>query len=428
LNSYPYWWDTVHDRRTWAHDAGTREADGIWDVAVVGSGYTGLAAALRLARAGALVVVLESESVGWGASSRNGGQVLTGLKLEPAALVSRFGEAGARDLYEASRQSIAALESLLRDESIDCEYERTGHILAAAKPAHFADFRDEQQLLARVFEHHVRLVEPTAQASEIGTRAYHGLLVDESSAAINPAQYVQGLAAAAARAGAVIREHAAAEALSRVGTEWIVRTTAGEVRAKDVFVATNGYTGGATPALRRRLIPIGSYIIATPPLPAAVASRLLPRRRVAFDSRNFLHYFRLTADNRLLFGGRAEFSGPTLESAARATSILQRGMTTIFPELAGTEIDYAWSGHVAFTRDQLPHAGQMGGLYYAAGYCGHGIAMATTLGGLMARRIAGERVEHPLLDRPFPAVPLYDGRPWFLPLVGAYYRFRDWIG
>ena len=201
----------------------------------------------------------------------------------------------------------------------------------------------------------------------------------------------------------------------------------GDVSAKDVFIATNGYTGPATPALRRRLIPIGSYIIATAPLSEAIAARLLPKRRMVFDSRHFLHYFRVTADRRLLFGGRAEFSGPTLESAGRATAILHHGMTSIFPELSGTPIDYSWSGHVAFTRDQMPHAGRLDGMYYAGGYCGHGIAMATYLGGLMARRIAGETFEHPLIDRPFPAVPFYDGRPWFLPMVGAYYRFRDWV-
>jgi glycine/D-amino acid oxidase-like deaminating enzyme len=148
---------------------------------------------------------------------------------------------------------------------------------------------------------------------------------------------------------------------------------------------------------------------------------------MAFDSRHFLHYFRLTADSRLLFGGRAEFSGPTLESARRATNILQRAMLATFPDLASTPIEYAWSGHVAFTRDQMPHAGRLDDAFFAGGYCGHGIAMATYLGGLIARRIAGERFEHPLFDDHFPPIPLYHGRPWFLPLVGLYYRFRDWI-
>ncbi len=194
-----------------------------------------------------------------------------------------------------------------------------------------------------------------------------------------------------------------------------------------MLFATNGYTDAAAPALRRRLIPIGSYIIVTAPLDATTAARLLPRGRMAFDSRYFLHYFRLTRDSRLLFGGRAEFSGPTLESARRAEAILRRAMTSVFPELAGVAVDYAWSGHVAFARDQMPHAGRLDGVFYAGGYAGHGIALATHLGGMIARRIAGEPVRHPMFDDHFAAIPLYYGRPWFLPIVGLYYRWLDWI-
>ncbi len=215
--------------------------------------------------------------------------------------------------------------------------------------------------------------------------------------------------------------------IARDGREWTIATDRGAFRANDVLLATNGYTDAAAPALQRRLIPIGSYIIATEPLPAAVAARLLPRRRMVFDSKHFLHYFRLTADNRLLFGGRAEFSRPTPESAARASAILRRGLAQVFPDLADTPIEYAWSGHVGFTRDQMPHAGLLDGLFYAGGYCGHGIAMATHLGALIARRIAGERLDHPLFDDHFAPIPLYYGRPWFLPLAGLYYQLRDWI-
>ena len=397
------------------------------DVAIIGAGYTGLSAARELARVGASVVVLERERVGWGASSRNGGQVLTGLRLDPATLVARVGERRARELFNISLESIAALEALIAGEAIECEWERTGHLQAASKRAHFEAFRQEQQLLARVFNHRVELVSRVGQRAEIATDTYHGLLVDEGSAALNPAQYVRGLGAAAVRAGAVVAEGVGVERLSRPSTRWAIDTSRGGVDAADVLVATNGYTDGAVPALQRRFVPIGSYAIATEPLPAPVAATLLPKRRMAFDSKHFLHYFRLTRDARLLFGGRAEFTRPTPETTRRAAAVLRRGLTSVFPQLAATRIEYAWGGNVAFTRDEMPHAGRLNQMHYAGGYCGHGIAMATYLGALVARRMAGEPIEHPLFDDRFAAIPLYRGNPWFLPLVGAYYKLRDWM-
>jgi glycine/D-amino acid oxidase-like deaminating enzyme len=374
------------------------------------------------------VLVLEREQVGWGASSRNGGQVLTGLKVEPAALVARYGEARARALFDMSLESIDCVESLIARESIDCDYETSGHLQAACKPSHFAAMREEQALLARVFHHRVELVPKSAQRTELGSDVYHGLLVDERSRAINPARYVMGLAEAARRAGAVIAEQTPVLRMARQGRRWKVTTSHGEIDAGDVLMATNGYTDGAMPALQRRLVPIGSYVIATEPLEAALAHALLPRRRMAFDSKHFLYYFRLTQDRRLLFGGRAEFSRPTDGTTRRAAAILQRGMKTVFPDLAGARVDFAWGGTVAFTRDQMPHAGRLGGAYYAGGYCGHGIAMATYLGEVVARRLAGETAVHPLVDDSgggFAPIPLYRGNPWFLPVAGAYYRLLD---
>jgi glycine/D-amino acid oxidase-like deaminating enzyme len=341
--------------------------------------------------------------------------------------VAAYGEARARELFDVSRDALATLEQVVATEHIDCDLERTGHLQAAAKPSHYRAFEEEQALLAQVFNHRVSLLPASAQASELGAHGYHGLLVDEDSRAINPARYVQGLAAAAARAGVAIAAETAVERVDKSGSEWRLVTSRGGVRAGDVLAAANGYTDHASPALQRRLIPIGSYIIATAPLPAELSARFLPKRRMVFDSRYFLHYFRLTPDNRLLFGGRAEFSGPTRESEARAEAILRRDMISVFPELTDTPIDYAWSGHVAFTRDQMPRAGRLGGMFYAGGYCGHGVAMATHLGGLIARRMAGEQFEHPLFDDHFAPIPLYYGRPWFLPAVGLYYRLLDWL-
>jgi len=432
VNLYPYWWDSAPGAspepapaHTPSRDAGTLPARA--DVVVIGAGYTGLAAARTLARAGASVVVVERASIGAGASSRNGGQVLTGMKLDAATLVARFGERRARGLFDASLESIAGLEQLVADEGLACEYERTGHIQAASKPSHFEEMRADQALLARVFDHPVELVSAADQGAELGSAVYHGLLIDRRSGALNPALYVRQLAAAACRAGATIVARTAVEGVRRAESAWTVRTAAGAVAARELFVATNGYTTAVTPFLQRRLVPIGSYCIATERLPAADATRLIPKRRMVFDSKHFLHYFRVTADHRLVFGGRAEFAPATDETTTRCADILRRDMVTVFPSLAAARIEYAWSGNVAFTRDQMPHAGCLDGAYYAAGYCGHGVAMATHLGALVARRMAGERFEHPLLDKGFAAIPFYRGTPWFLPIAGAYYQLLDWL-
>ena len=433
MNEYPYWWDGVP---TLSADP-LRAASGVvplprqtCDVAIVGAGYTGLSAARHLSAAGASVIVLERERVGWGASSRNGGQVLTGLKVDAATLVARYGEARARQLFDISLESIANLEALIRREAIQCDYESTGHVQAAWKPSHFGHCRDEQALLARVFNHRVHLVPKSEQRSELGSDRYHGLLVDEGSRGLNPARYVTGLADAARRSGADIAEQTPVDRIEKRGARWSVTTPAGTLDAAEVLVATNGYTDAAVPALQRRFVPIGSYIIATEPLAPAVAEALLPRRRMAFDSKNFLYYFRVTPDRRLVFGGRAEFSRPTEATTRRAAAILKRGMTLVFPELADARVDFAWGGKVAFTRDEMPHAGRLNGMYYAGGYCGHGIAMATYMGELVARRLAGEPMEHPLIDdtgKGFAAIPLYNGNPWFLPAAGAYYRLLDML-
>ena len=434
MKQYPYWWDSLPGGRLDTENLDPRrqhvpsvDLPARADVVIVGAGYTGLAAARQLARGGASVVVLEGERVGWGASSRNGGQVLTGMKLEPAALVARFGETRARDLFDASIESIVALERIIADEAMQCEYERTGHLVAASKPSHFEAFREEQSLLARVFNHHVDLVPAADQLAELGANVYHGLMLDERSGALNPALYVSELAGAAIRAGARIVEETPVRSVARTGAAWTIATSRGTVQAGELLVATNGYASAATPWLQRRFVPIGSYIIATVPLAQDLTATLIPKRRMVFDSKHFLHYFRLTSDHRVLFGGRAVFAKPNADTTARCAAILRRDMAAVFPSLSASPVEYGWSGNVAFTRDQMPRAGRLHGAFYAGGYCGHGIAMATYLGTLVARRMAGEQAEHPLFDDHFRAIPFYHGTPWFLPIAGAYYTLMDWL-
>jgi glycine/D-amino acid oxidase-like deaminating enzyme len=394
------------------------------DVAVVGGGYTGLAAARMLARRGADVTVLERHTIGWGASSRNGGFVLPGFKPDVEVLARKLGVAEARRLFELSASAVEGLEALVADERIDCDYARCGTVILAARPGHVAGLERSRRFLRDQLGHETTVLTRAELALEIGSARYHGGLLDPLAGSVQPARLVQGLAEAAARAGARLLEGVELRSLTRQREGWTVATSAGLVVARDILVATNGYTGPATPALRRRVVPVGSYLIATAPLDPALARRLVPRRRVLSDTKNLLYYFRLSPDGRMVFGGRAAFT-PT--PVTRSAKILARGMAEVFPDLAGVPLEYAWGGQVAFTVDQMPHAGRLDGIHYALGYGGHGVAMATWLGARMGEALAGAG-EIPRLTAPFRAVPLYGGTPWFLPLVGGYYRVRDALG
>ena len=424
-----FWAETVD----WSGRGGALGLPETADVAVIGAGFTGLCAGRALAKTGAKVAVIEAESVGWGASSRNGGMVLTGLKLPVGKLVAKYGLEVSRKLYAASLASIDCVERIISEEGIDCDFVRSGHLVVACKRAHFDEFQRSAEGLARDFQHEVRIVARRDLSSEIGSQIYYGGLVDEASAGVNPAKYVAGLARANERAGASLHEQTRVERIERAARAGVngfhLITTRGKLWARDIFVATSGYTGRATPALRKRIIPIGSYIIVTEPLSEDLACQLSPRNRMIYDSKNFLHYFRITPDNRMLFGGRAAFFPETPATIRQSAKILRQAMLRVFPALRHLAVEYAWGGTLDFTFDMLPHAGKIDGLYYAMGYAGHGVAMATYLGTKMAETIAGGRDEDPFSTLLFPGAPLglYDGTPWFLPFVGAWYKLLDWI-
>ena len=423
-----YWLDTV------AFPSGTiGDLPSQVDVAVIGAGFTGLSAARALAKRGANVVVLEANSIGWGASSRNGGMVLTGMKLDVETLIARYGMELARRMYTASLASITLVEQIVHEEHIDCNFSRSGHLEVACKPSHFDAYARSAELIARDFDRQLRIVPRDTLRSEIGSDIYFGGMVDELSAGLNPARYVAGLARSALVAGAGIFENTRVKRIrrgsdnSRVGFH--LETSRGQVFAKDVFVATSGYTSSATPALQKKIIPIGSFIIATEPLSDALAQELNPHNRMIFNSKHYLYYYRLTPDNRMLFGGRAAFFPETSNTVRRSAHLLGRGMVKVFPQLSDTGLAYAWGGTLDFCFDTMPHAGQIDGIYYAVGYAGHGVAMATYLGARMAEHISSGRSDNPYENIPFPGAPLglYNGWPWFLPFAGAYYKLLDWI-
>ncbi len=393
------------------------------DVAVIGGGYTGVSAARTLARHGIDVTVLEAQTLGWGASTRNGGFVLPGFKVGADELLKQHGAVRARALFAASLGAVRFLEDLVASEAIECEYLRCGYVALAWKPGHYAALERSAALLSRTFAYETELVPPGRLRSELASDAYHGGLL-EPAGGIHPAKYFFGMAAAARRAGARLLEGVEVRRLRRTAGGFDLTTSRGPMRAREILVATNGYSGDVAPRLRRGVVPIGSYIIATAPLDARVAQDLIPRRRVMSDTKNLLFYFRLTADNRLLFGGRASFTPTTTAASAR---ILARGMTHVFPQLAGVRVEYSWMGKVGYTFDQLPHAGTMDGVHYALGYCGHGVALATYLGARVADAIAGKGDLLPFSELRFPTMPFYRKRPWFLPLAGAWYRLKDLV-
>ncbi len=394
------------------------------DVAIIGGGYTGLSAARCLARRGADATVLERYRVGWGASGRNGGFVLPGFKPEMEELDRRLGAPRAAAMFQLSLDGIAFLEDLIQQERIACDFTRCGAITLAAKPGHVRALEESARFLRDRLSYETELLGRADLGKEIGSSRYYGALLDPRGCALQPAKYVSGLAEAAARAGARLCERTEVTRIHRVNGRFEIATTSGVLQAREVLAATNGYTPPALPALRRRVIPIGSYQIATEPLDPAVAQRLVPRGRVFSDTKNLLYYFRLSPDRRMVFGGRASFT-PT--SPRRSAAILRAGMHEVFPELADTRIEYTWSGKVAYSVDHLPHAGRFEGIHYAMGYCGHGVALATYLGARMGEVLAGSGEVPDLGTDSFRAVPLFYGVAWFLPLVGGYYRIRDWI-
>ena len=395
------------------------------DVAIVGGGYTGLAAARALARRGVDATVLERHTLGWVASSRNGGFVLPGFKPEMEELAQRLGAERAGRMFQLSLEAMRYLANLIEEEGIACDFSRCGAVTLAAKASHMPGLEQSGRFMQEQLGYKTELLQREDLGQEIGSTRYYGGLLDPGGCSLQPAKYVQGLALAAQRAGARLLENAQVTRVRRVQGGFEVRTAQGTVRAREVLAATNGYTPAALGRLRRRVIPIGSNQIATVPLDEDLARHLVPRGRVFSDTKNLLYYFRLSPDRRMVFGGRASF---TPVGTRRIAQILAAGMSEVFPELTGAPVEYAWSGKVAYPVDHLPHAGRLDGIHYAMGYCGHGVALATYLGSRMGEVIAGVGDVPDLGTSRFRAVPFFNGIPWFLPLVGGYYRVRDRLG
>ncbi|WP_366555269.1 NAD(P)/FAD-dependent oxidoreductase [Aquibaculum sediminis] len=422
LRLTPYWWEGLEPLPDEGRPLPERA-----EVVVVGAGYTGLNAALQIARGERQVLVIDAEAPGWGCSSRNGGQVSSGLKPDLASLTQRYGPERAAAIIELGRESLAWTGRFIAEEEIDCAYRVCGKFHGAHSPAAF------RRLLRRYGEGpelergDIRIVPREQQREEIGTDAYHGGLVFTRHASLDPARYLRGLLVRAQEAGASVVAPCRLLELQREAGGWRLQTSAGSLQAEEVVMATNGYSGPAQPWLRRRVIPIGSYIIATEPLAPAVMQRLMPRQRTVTDSRKVVYYYRSSPDGRrILFGGRVSHGETHAHTSGRR---LHQSMTALFPELRETRITHSWSGFVAYSFDELPHIGRHEGLHYAMGYCGSGVGLSGYLGMKLGRQVLGAGDGATALDGlDFPTRPLYHGRPWFLPVAVWYHRTRDSLG
>jgi len=417
-----YWLDTSEPFRS----AATGPVQGSCDVAVIGGGLTGSSAALALAKKGARVVLLEAETVGNAASGRNGGMCNNGFAQDYGMLSAKLGKDVANRLYRAFDAGVDMVERLVAQEKINCSFARVGKIKLAAKPEHYDKLARSQAMLAASVDPDTHMVSRAELEDEVGSKRYYGGLVYGKSAGMHVGRFVRGLAEAAARRGVEVHEHTPMTALqSAPGGGQEIETPKGRLHAKQVLLASGTSHTGPLGWIRRRIVPVGAFLIVTEPLPVATLDRLLPRRRMATDTKNLVNYFRATPDNRLLFGGRARFAVSNPASDEKSGAILRAALNEVFPELRDARIDYCWGGMVDMTRDRLPRAGERDGVYYSMGYSGHGTQMSTLMGTIMAEVMDGRTDLNPWKDFDWPAIPGHFGRPWFLPLVGAYYRLKD---
>ncbi|MCC7273564.1 MAG: FAD-binding oxidoreductase [Alphaproteobacteria bacterium] len=415
----PYWWERV-PRPALPETTLPAKAD----VVVIGSGYTGLGAALQTARGGRDTLVIDAEDAGWGCSTRNGGQISTSIKPGFDALSRKHGAERAFAIIKEGQRSLSWIAEFVAAERIDCDFRVAGRFHAAHNPAQYEALARAVAAQPKGLEVEVQLVPRAEQRTELGTDAYFGGAVYTRHAVVDPGRLHQGVLARVLEAGARVVARCPATGIERDGKGFRVATPRGIVAARDVVVATNGYTGALTPWLRRRVIPIGSYVIATEPLPPGLMDRLMPRDRIVSDTRKVVYYYRASPDRtRVVFGGRVSHN----ETDPRVSGpLLHADMVAIFPELAGVAISHSWCGFVAYTFDELAHIGRHEGIHYAMGYCGSGVGMANYLGMRVGQQVLGRPEGRTALDDiAFRTRPLYTGNPWFLAPSIRYYRWRD---
>jgi gamma-glutamylputrescine oxidase len=400
------------------------------DVCVVGGGYAGISAALELAERGYSVVLLEAQRIGWGASGRNGGQVIVGFGSDGECAIERqFSREDARRAWDVSVEGLALLRRRIKRYSIDCDW-RPGYLSLAVKPRKSEALRRwmDHAASAYGYGYSLRWIGPDEIGDWLATDRFHSAVLDSTSGHLHPLKYCLGLAAAARAAGVRIYENSAVFTIER-GAEPVAKTAQGECRCSFVVLAGNVYLGEygdeIAPEVTARIMPVGTYMIATSPMGKERADALMRERPAASDTNFVLDYFRLTADHRLLFGGADSYSGAAPRDLIAR---IRANMLRVFPQLADLEVPHAWGGFVDITMNKAPDFGRLGdNVYYLQGFSGHGIALAGMAGELVARAIAGQAECFDLFARirhhRFPGGALM--RTPALVLGMLYYRLRD---
>ena len=397
------------------------------DVCIIGAGYTGLSCALHLAKAGLKVVVLEAQVAGFGASGRNGGQVITGQRVDQIELERRYGDAHARALWDLALEAKALVRSLVATHAIDCDL-TPGHISAAVRTSHATELESYAEHLAKRYSYSsARFVRADEMPALVATQNYKGGLYDTSSFHLHPLNYALGLARAADAAGVEVLENSAVAAVEP-GGKIRVTTSDGTLTANFAVYACNGYLGALNGDLARTIMPISNYIAATEPLGDERARALIPSNAAIADTKFVLDYYRLSADRRLIFGGGETYGDRDIDDAA---PIVRPHILRVFPQLKDVRIDYAWGGRLAITMPRLPHVGRLSpNLYFAQGYSGQGVAIATLVGKLIAEAITGQVVRFDVYES-LKIPPLPGGailRKPLLTLGLLWYALRDRLG
>lgn len=391
------------------------------DVAIVGAGFTGLSAAIHLAERGADVVVLEAQSPGWGASGRNGGQVIAGLKEDPDTIEQMFGREVGERIVRFSDGAPDVVFDLIERHAIDCDAVRTGWI----QPAHDAQSRRVLESRAEQWSRRgapVSLLDRDETARLVGTQIYKCAAIDRRGGSIHPLKYVLGLADAALRLGVRLHGHSRVTSMEREGGGHRLNTAAGSVTAGQVLLCTNGYTDGAFDRLRRSVVPVCSVQVATEPLSDNVRATILPEGQVASDMRRLLVYYRLTHEGRIVMGGRGAYGQSAIETQQERLKQLTHEM---FPQIGAVRFTHHWGGYVAMTADHFPHLHEtVPGVVAALGYNGRGVAMASAMGKLLARKLAGDAgLDYP--TTPVSPIPLHGFRKTGVSLLVAWNGWRD---